>query len=139
MVTGVEEAFKNPYRLNQNAKTDLVDNIFNSSLSVNYAGRAFNFSSQTAYQSNYRFYDVPIDADFSPADAVTLINNYGDDWNKVKVLTEELRFTSPNPVVLFEGCLVMILITPAIAFLPYNVPCGPLKTSIRSTSKSWAM
>src|SRR6476646_478972 len=24
-----------------------------------------------------------------------LINNYGKDWNKVKVLTQEIRFTSP--------------------------------------------
>jgi iron complex outermembrane receptor protein len=50
---------------------------------------------QTAYQTNYRIYKDPIDADFSPIDGITLINNYGKDWNNVKVLTQELRFTSP--------------------------------------------
>ncbi len=95
LVVGTDEAFANPYKLSQNALTKLVDNIFNSSLSINYFGRSFNFTSQTAYQSNYRIYDKPIDADFSPIDGYTLINNYGKDWNKVKVLTQEVRFSSP--------------------------------------------
>jgi iron complex outermembrane receptor protein len=95
LVYGVEEAINNPYRLSQNAITKVIDNVFNSSLSANYAGRAFNFSSQTSYQSNLRYYNTPIDADFAPIDGITLINNYGDDWNKVKVFTQEFRFSSP--------------------------------------------
>ncbi|HWB28647.1 MAG TPA: TonB-dependent receptor [Chitinophagaceae bacterium] len=89
------DAFANPYHLNQNAIAKLVDNTFNSSLSVNYAGSNFNFSSQTAYQSNYRYYATPIDGDFSPIDGVTIINNYGNKWNNVKVVTQEFKFSSP--------------------------------------------
>jgi iron complex outermembrane receptor protein len=36
-----------------------------------------------------------MDADFSPIDGITLIKNYGKDWNKVKVLTQEFKFSSP--------------------------------------------
>ena len=90
-----DEALSNPFKLSQNATTRLKDNTFNTSLSINYVGRTFNFSSQTAYQSNYRIYENPIDGDFSPIDGVTLINNYGSDWNNVKVFTQEFRFTSP--------------------------------------------
>jgi iron complex outermembrane receptor protein len=96
LVNGVEDAFEHPFELNQNAVTKMIDNTFNTSLSINHTGRAFNFSSQTAWQSNHRYYKDPIDGDFSPIDGVTIINNYGNDWNRVKVLTEELRFTSPS-------------------------------------------
>jgi iron complex outermembrane recepter protein len=95
LVNGVEEAFANPFHLNQNAVTKMIDNTFNSSLSVNHTGPHVHFSSQTAYQSNHRYYDNPIDGDFSPIDGVTIINNYGDAWNKVKVWTQEFKFTSP--------------------------------------------
>ena len=90
-----DAAFADPFKVNQNAVAKLVDNTFNTSLTANYAGTRFNFSSQTSYQSNYRYYATPIDGDFSPADAVTIINNYGNKWNNIKVVTEELRFTSP--------------------------------------------
>jgi iron complex outermembrane receptor protein len=90
-----DAAFADPFKVNQNAVAKLVDNTFNSSLTANYAGHRFNFSSQTSYQSNYRYYASPIDGDFSPADAITIINNYGNKWNNIKVATEELRFTSP--------------------------------------------
>lgn len=90
-----DDAFANPFVLNQNAKAKLVDNTFNSSLSVNYAGDKFNFTSQTAYQSNYRYYATPIDGDFAPIDGITIVNNYGSKWNNVKVLTQEFKFTSP--------------------------------------------
>ena len=83
------------FDLNQDAVTELHDDINNASLSIGYSGNAFNFSSQTAAQSNYRFYEDPIDADFSPIDGVTIINNYGRDWNNVKVYTQEFRFSSP--------------------------------------------
>ena len=95
LVYGVDQAINDPFKLSQNALTKMIDNNFNSSLSANYSGRGFNFSSQTSYQSNHRYYREPIDADFSPIDGVTLINNYGSDWNKVKVYTQEFRFSSP--------------------------------------------
>ncbi|HSV09325.1 MAG TPA: TonB-dependent receptor [Hanamia sp.] len=95
LVPDIKEAFDHPFALSQNAITTLMDNIFNASLSLNFTGRAFNFSSQTAYQSNYRYYSKPIDADFSPLDGITIINNYGKDWNNVKVFTQEFKFSSP--------------------------------------------
>jgi iron complex outermembrane recepter protein len=90
-----DDAFDNPFTVNQNAVTKMVDNIFNTSLVANYAGRALNFSSQTSYQSNHRYYENPIDGDFSPLDAITVINNYGNQWNNVKVFTQELKLSSP--------------------------------------------
>jgi iron complex outermembrane recepter protein len=53
-----------------------------------------NFSTQTSYQSNYRYYKAPIDGDFSLIDGVTIINNYGKEWNNVKAITQEFKFTS---------------------------------------------
>ncbi|MDN3587111.1 TonB-dependent receptor [Pedobacter aquatilis] len=91
----VHDALSNPFVLNQNATTQMVDNLFNTSLSANYTGDAINFSSQTAYQSNYRYYKQPIDGDFSPIDGVAIVNNYGKDWNKVQVYTQEFKLSSP--------------------------------------------
>ncbi|MBI3717685.1 MAG: TonB-dependent receptor [Sphingobacteriales bacterium] len=96
LVIGADEALKNPFQLNQNAITKMVDNTFNASFSVNHTGRYFNFNSQTAYQSNYRIYKKPIDADFSPIDGITIINDYGNNWNMTKVFTQELRLTNPS-------------------------------------------
>ncbi len=95
LVNGLEEAFANPFVLSQNATATMIDNTFNSSLSVSHTGRKINFSSQTAYQSNYRYYNKPLDGDFSPIDGVTIINDYGKDWNQVKVFTEEIKFSNP--------------------------------------------
>ena len=95
LVSGTEDALKNPFKLSQNAVSKMTDNIFNASLSANHFGKKVIFSSQTAYQTNYRFYDQPMDADFSPIDGITLINNYGKDWNNVKVFTQEFKFSSP--------------------------------------------
>ncbi|HVZ56326.1 MAG TPA: TonB-dependent receptor [Chitinophagaceae bacterium] len=95
LASSMQEAFSHPFAVNQNAITTMVDNNFNASLLAGFSGRKFNFSSQTAWQSNYRYYKQPIDADFSPIDGVTIINNYGSRWNKVKVLTEELKWSSP--------------------------------------------
>ena len=89
------DPLNNPFVLNQNAVTEMIDNTLNASLSVNYKGPSFNFSSQTAYQQNYRYYTQPIDGDFSDLDAITVINNYGRDWNNVKTWTQEFKFTSP--------------------------------------------
>src|SRR3546814_17490242 len=82
--------------LKQNALTTLVDNVFNASLSAGYYGKGFNFTSQTAWQTNHRYYTDPIDGDFSTADVLEIVNNYGDEWNNVKVLTKEFRFTSTD-------------------------------------------
>lgn len=90
-----DDALAFPFQLSQNATTTMVDNIFNASLTANYTGRGFNFTSSSAYQKNYRYYTTPIDGDFSPLDAVSIINNYGNKFNKVEVATQEFRFSSP--------------------------------------------
>ncbi|MCM4158461.1 TonB-dependent receptor [Antarcticibacterium flavum] len=91
---GIEAAFEDPYILNQNEISTMKDNTFNTSLVIDHKGKNVNFSSQTAYQQNYRYYETPIDADFSPLDALSIINNYGKDWNTVKVATQEFKFSS---------------------------------------------
>jgi iron complex outermembrane recepter protein len=98
LVYDVQQAFENPFRLSQNAVAEMTDNVFNSSLSVAFTGIKFNFTSQTAWQYNYRFYDQPIDADFSPLDAVSIFNDYGRNWNNSKAFTQEIRFVS-SPLV----------------------------------------
>ncbi len=90
----VGDAFSAPFELSQNATTQLVDELLNTSVSINHTGRAVNFSAQSSYQSNYRYYKSPIDADFSPIDGITLKYDFGRDWNNVKVLSQEFRFTS---------------------------------------------
>jgi len=94
LIPGVDDAFGNPFHLSQNARTEMVDETRNVSLSINHFGSTFNFSSQTAYQSNYRYYQDPIDGDFSPLDAISIVNDYGKDWNHVKVVTQEFKFSS---------------------------------------------
>ena len=96
LVFGTEDALNNPYRLNQNSTTTMKDKTSNSILSIRYTGSGFNFSSQTAYQQNYRYYTNPIDGDFSPIDAISVINNYGSKWNNNKVITQDFKFTSNN-------------------------------------------
>jgi iron complex outermembrane recepter protein len=88
-------AINDPFKVNQNAITTIIDKTFNASLSINYAGRGFNFTSQTSYQQNYRYYDRPIDGDFSPLDIISLNNNFGNSWNNVKTGIQEFRFSSP--------------------------------------------
>ena len=94
LVFGAEDAISNPYRLNQNSTTTMRDKTSNTSLSIRYTGSGFNFSSQTAYQQNYRYYTTPIDGDFSPIDAISIFNNYGNNWNNNKVLTQDFKFSS---------------------------------------------
>src|ERR1700761_4161091 len=89
------DALANPFKVDQNATTHMIDNIFNASLAANYAGSDFNFTSVSSFQQNYRYYSTPIDGAFSPIDAVSLINNYGGSFYKVKVGTQEFRFSSP--------------------------------------------
>ncbi len=93
-----ETAFSKPYEVEQNALTTLIDNTLNTSLNIHHAGSIANFTSLTTYQTNHRYYENPIDGDFSPADIITIGNNYGDQWNHVKVWTQEFKFTSSPSV-----------------------------------------
>src|SRR3546814_11171335 len=77
---GSDQALDAPFDVKQNALTTLVDNVFNASLSAGYYGKGFNFTSQTAWQTNHRYYTDPIDGDFSTADVLEIVNNYGDEW-----------------------------------------------------------
>ncbi|HEY5406162.1 MAG TPA: TonB-dependent receptor [Ginsengibacter sp.] len=94
LVFGADEALQHPFKLSQDATAKMIDNTANASLTINNAGSLFNFTSLTAWQQNHRYYNSPLDGDFSAADAVTVINNYAGKWNKVKVFTQEFRFTS---------------------------------------------
>ena len=94
-----EAALANPFHLDQNAIGEMIDNSLNASLSIRHTGAKMDFSSLTAYQSNYRYYASPIDGDFSPLDIISIINNYGKPWNKVNAWTEELRLSSATASV----------------------------------------
>jgi len=98
LVGSIADALEKPFEVNQNAVGQMSDNLFNASLGINYSGSKFNFSSQTAYQYNYRYYKSPVDGDFSPLDGFSILNNYGKDWNKVQVLTQEFKFASPASI-----------------------------------------
>ncbi|SFT89559.1 iron complex outermembrane recepter protein [Algoriphagus locisalis] len=91
-----DSAIENPFEVNQNATTEMVDDSQNISLVIKNTGPKFNFSSQTAFQKNYRYYKTPIDGDFSPIDGVSIVNDYGKDWNTVSVWTQEFRLASAN-------------------------------------------
>ena len=95
LVNGIEESLNNAYHLSQNAQAKMIDNTLNTSLVISHAGEGFGFTSQTSFQQNHRYYKAPLDGDFSPADIVTVINDYGNQWNNVKVFTQEFRFNSP--------------------------------------------
>jgi iron complex outermembrane receptor protein len=94
LVFGLEEAFNNPFVLNQNATTIMKDKTLNSSMSILYNGTKYQFSAQTSFQKNYRYYTNPIDGDFSPIDAITVVNNYGKDWNQISAWTQDLKLNS---------------------------------------------
>lgn len=94
LVMGRDAAFSEPFQLNQNAAARMVDDIFNHSLRVAHTGKTLRFSSQTAFQSNYRYYRKDLDADFSPLDALSIFNNYGHDWNRVRAVTHEMKLNS---------------------------------------------
>ncbi|NNV56958.1 TonB-dependent receptor [Limnovirga soli] len=94
MVNGMDEAINNPFMLSQDATATMIDNTFNTSLTISHSGSKVNFTSLSAYQQNHRYYNAPLDGDFSPADIVTVINDYGNSWNNVKAFTQELRLGS---------------------------------------------
>lgn len=82
------------YTLSQNAVGQMQDKNINASLSVQRHGRTTRMESITSYQRNHRIYDRPIDGDFSPMDMVSIENNFGNAYNYVSVLTQELRLSS---------------------------------------------
>jgi iron complex outermembrane receptor protein len=90
----IGSALENPYHLDQNAIGEMMDNTLNGSLLIRHTGVKMDFSSLTAYQSNYRYYKTPVDGDFSPLDIISIVNNYGNEWNRVNTWTEELRLSS---------------------------------------------
>ncbi|HYE53280.1 MAG TPA: TonB-dependent receptor, partial [Chitinophagaceae bacterium] len=94
LVFTAEEALQRPFMLTQNNVATMKDNILNASLSVMRAGTAFNFSSQTAWQRNYRYYTGSVDADFSALDAYAIYNNYGRSFNTSEVITQEFKLVS---------------------------------------------
>ncbi|TAH01441.1 MAG: TonB-dependent receptor [Sphingobacteriales bacterium] len=87
-------ALEEPFLLNQNAIATMNDNVLNTSLVLKYNSGAVRFQSISAWQSNSRIYDAPIDGDFSTLDAIAIVNDYGNSFNKVKVFTQEFRFQS---------------------------------------------
>jgi iron complex outermembrane receptor protein len=82
------------YTLSQNAVGQMQDRNLNASLSVQRHGMIARMESITSYQRNHRIYDRPIDGDFSPMDMVTIDNNFGNAYNRVSVLTQEIRLSS---------------------------------------------
>ena len=89
-----QTAFDEPFVVNQNALATMQDDGLNASFSVQYQAKDWEMLAQTAYQSNYRVYDKPLDADFSPLNILSIFNNYGNDFNQVRVWTQEVRFSS---------------------------------------------
>jgi iron complex outermembrane receptor protein len=96
LVNGVAAAFAQPFQLDQNAIGEMHDNTLDASLAIRHAGSGVDFTAQSSWQHNYRYYDPSVDGDFSPADAITIINNYGHAWNNVRVFTQEIRLSSPD-------------------------------------------
>jgi iron complex outermembrane receptor protein len=95
LVFGADEALQHPFELSQNAVAAMNDRTWNASAALRYSGRGFELHSQTAWQTNRRIYNGPLDGDFSSADAISIENDFGGDWNRVRVLTQELRISSP--------------------------------------------
>ncbi len=70
------------------------DRTSNTSLVLKHEGDKLDMVLQSALQHNYRYYDNTLDADFSPFEIVGIFNNYGEEYNKVSVLTHEFRIRS---------------------------------------------
>lgn len=90
----VDDAADRPYELDQDATAPMLDRGENASLSIARAGARVRLDLQTAWQSNHRIYDGPLDGDFSRADVVRIFNDYGDRFNRVGVWTQEVRLSS---------------------------------------------
>ncbi len=96
LVNSAAQAFSQPYHLDQNAIGEMIDNTLDASLAIKHTGAAVDLTAQTSWQHNYRYYNPSVDGDFSPADAVTIINDYGHAWNNVQVFTQEIRLSSAD-------------------------------------------
>jgi iron complex outermembrane receptor protein len=94
LVGDITELLKNPFRLSQNQVAPMRDNTSNSSLVLKYKGEKVNLFVQNSWQQNYRYYENTIDADFSPYDIVGIYNNYGKDFNRVRVFTQDIKLSS---------------------------------------------
>jgi iron complex outermembrane recepter protein len=90
------------FKVNYNAVAQDNDNTLNASAVLNYFGDKVNITAITAYQSNARFYDAPIDADVQlpfqserlDVNSVEIKNDNKE--NTVTFLTQEVRFSSPT-------------------------------------------
>jgi len=88
------------FKVNYNAVAQDNDNTLNGSAVLNYFGDKVSISSITAYQTNERFYDAPIDADVQlpfksqglDVNAIEVRNDAGQ--NTVRFWTQELRVSS---------------------------------------------
>lgn len=96
LVNDMNELINNPYHLAQNSIGMMKDRTENSSIVVKRNGSRINLSLQTALQNNYRYYTNSLDGDFSTFDIVGVYNNYGKEFNKVDVLTNEFRVSSAS-------------------------------------------
>ena len=94
LASSTDAAFKAPYELSQNATGQMQDRTLNASMSVQRHGPKARLELLSSFQRNHRIYDRPIDGDFSAYDIVTVDNNYGNAFNRVSVLTQELRLSS---------------------------------------------
>lgn len=92
----METALEKPFRLNQDAVSTMHDRTLNASLSATWDHPSFRMTAVTAYQGNHRYYAPPIDGDFSPLDIVTIRNDFGNDFNRNRVWTQEFRFQNPT-------------------------------------------
>ena len=91
----IAEALADPFKLDQNAITDMHDNTLQASLTASYTGNDFNFTSQSSFQANRRIYETPIDGDGSPIDGISIVNKYGGNYNREQTAIQEFRLTSP--------------------------------------------
>lgn len=96
LVGDIKELFKNPFHLSQNKTSAMRDNTINNSLVLKYKGEKLNLLLQHSLQQNYRYYENAIDADFSSYDIVSIFNNFGKEFNRVNVFTQEIKLSSAD-------------------------------------------
>ena len=88
------DALLAPFTLNQDAVSTMRDRTWNASLSMQYRKGGLRLESITSWQQNQRIYRRPIDGDLSPLDAISIVNDYGGRYNRVRVFTQEFRIHS---------------------------------------------
>ena len=91
-VSSYADVYSNPYQVNTNNTNVERRKNFNTSLTANYYGKGFNFTSVSSYINWHAYYEgAGVDYDFSPLNALSTAPN-----NHQHVLTQELRFSSPS-------------------------------------------